>query len=456
VTVTARPTRRELPRRAAVAAEAVKASNWLSRALGRGSGTVAGGRVGLALDGRLLAILAESRPVALVTGTNGKTTTTRMLVAALAGGDARPIASNQTGANMPAGHVAALVGSPADATAVLEVDEGYLGRVMAETRPRVVVLLNLSRDQLDRISEVRMLSERWREALGSTDRPAAGAVPAVVANADDPLVVHAAAAAPAVVWVGAGQVWRNDAVGCPVCEGRIAFEGSGWACERCGFSRPQPDAQVEGSVLVLADGSRHSLDIGLPGQFNRSNAAVAAVAAALADGHRNGDSGWAGAVSGALDRLAGLTEVAGRFSSVPRRDHEVRMLLAKNPAGWAAVFDLLDEDAPASAPAVLSINARTADGLDTSWLWDVPFERLGDRSVVATGDRHLDLAVRLHYAGVPHDVVADPVAAVDRAIDRAVERAVDDAPGDAGRRRTGPAIDFLGNYTAFAEARARL
>ncbi len=451
MTITAGPSRRALPRRAAVAAEAVKASNWLSRALGRGSGTVAGGRVGLALDGRLLATLADGRPVALVTGTNGKTTTTRMLVAALAGGGDRPIASNQTGANMPAGHVAALVGSPGDAAAVLEVDESYLGRVMADTRPRVVVLLNLSRDQLDRISEVRMLSVRWREALGSMDQPAGGAWPAVVANADDPLVVHAAETAPAVVWVGAGQVWRNDAVGCPVCEGRIAFEeGGGWACERCRFSRPQPDAWVEGSVLVLAGGSRHSLDIGLPGQFNRSNAAIAAVAAALADGHRNGDTGWAGAVSGALDRLAGLTEVAGRFSSAGRRGHRVRLLLAKNPAGWAAVFDLLDEAGPAYAPAVLSINARTADGLDTSWLWDVPFERLGKRSVVATGDRRLDLAVRLHYAGVSYDVVADPVAAVDRAID------------DAGSHPSGPVIDsgsvidFLGNYTAFAEARVRL
>ncbi len=192
-TVARRSARRDLPPRAAVAAEAVKASNWLSRALGRGSGTVAGGRVGLALDPGLLATLAEGRRVALVTGTNGKTTTTRMLVAALTDREGPPVVSNHTGANMPAGHVAAMAGSPREAPAVLEVDEGYLGRVMADTRPQVVVLLNLSRDQLDRISEVRMLVERWREALGAPPRSGGdGAPTAVVANADDPMVVWAA------------------------------------------------------------------------------------------------------------------------------------------------------------------------------------------------------------------------------------------------------------------------
>jgi UDP-N-acetylmuramyl tripeptide synthase len=133
-----------------------------------------------------------------------------------------------------------------------------------------------------------------------------------------------------------------------------------------------------------------------------------------------------------------------------RRGHPVRLLLAKNPAGWAAVFDLLDESTPADGPVVLSINARTADGLDTSWLWDVPFERLAGRSVTATGDRRLDLAVRLRYADVPCAVVADPLAAVDRAIDSGSPGGV--ASGPDTRR----GIDFLGNYTAFADLRRRL
>jgi UDP-N-acetylmuramyl tripeptide synthase len=424
----------------------VAAVNGLSRSLGRGSGTVAGGRAGLAVDPGLLATLAAGRRVALVSGTNGKTTTTRLLATALAcSGDTGSVVSNDTGANMPAGHVAALVGAPTAPVAVLEVDEGYLGRLIAETDPVVVVLLNLSRDQLDRIAEVRMLVDRWRTALGGLPFPGPGERgTVVVANADDPMVVWAARAAPAVRWVGAGQVWNDDAVGCPACGGRIAFgSGGGWACDRCEFARPDTDADVVGHELVLADGTRHEIAIALPGQFNRANAGMVAMAALpMLDAQgAHGEVGGHPSVDLVLDRLRGVTEVAGRFSTVTRGGRPVRLMLAKNPAGWTAVFDLLDESGDTSAPVVLSVNARVADGLDTSWLWDVPFERLAGRSVVATGDRRLDLAVRLRYAEVDHDVVDGPVAALDHAVRRS-------APGTTA--------EFLGNYTAFADLRKAL
>jgi UDP-N-acetylmuramyl tripeptide synthase len=145
-----------------------------------------------------------------------------------------------------------------------------------------------------------------------------------------------------------------------------------------------------------------------------------------------------GAVAAALDAMATVGSVEGRYSTATWRGHPVRLLLAKNPAGWTALFDLLDEDPVGGppVPVVCSINARVADGHDPSWLWDVPFERLAGRPVVATGDRRLDLAVRLRYAGVPHTVAAGPAAALDRAV-------ADGAPG----------ADFLGNYTAFADVR---
>ncbi len=155
-----------LPARSAVAIRAATATNALSRLFGKGSGTVIGGRAGLAVDPCLLATLARGRLIALVSGTNGKTTTTRFLVAALEARQQGKVATNATGANMPAGHVAALIDSDPGTAAVLEVDEGYLGQLIEETRPAVVVLLNLSRDQLDRIAEVRMLADRWRSALG--------------------------------------------------------------------------------------------------------------------------------------------------------------------------------------------------------------------------------------------------------------------------------------------------
>jgi len=225
--------------RSSAAIAAVTVVNRLSRALGQGSGTVAGGRAGLLVDPGLLATLAAGRRVALVTGTNGKTTTTRLLAAALAGpeGDDPPV-SNDTGANMPAGHVAALAGAPDARVAVLEVDEGYLGRLITEAAPDVVVLLNLSRDQLDRIAEVRMLVDRWRTSLAGLARPTpGGGGTVVVANADDPMVAFAAAAAPEVCWVGAGQVWdtATDAAGrfrilyVPVGEYHLSVDARGFA-----------------------------------------------------------------------------------------------------------------------------------------------------------------------------------------------------------------------------------
>ena len=434
-----------LPPRAAVAVEALKLANWLSRTLGRGSGTVAGGRVGLAIDPTLLTTLAEGRRVALVSGTNGKTTTTRMLVAALSQDGDGDVATNDTGANMPAGHLAALADSPLAPVAVLEVDEGYLGRLIEETTPRVVVLLNLSRDQLDRIAEVRMLADRWRSAMAGL-RPAVaggGTGTVVVANADDPMVVWAASVAPEVRWVGAGQVWHNDAVACPSCGGGIGFgPDGGWACDRCRFERPERHAWLEGPELVTADGERVHVDIALPGQFNRANAAMAAMAATL----MGADAAPTVSVSEAIHDLSDVHQVAGRFSTTLRHGHPVRLLLAKNPAGWAAIFDLLEETGSLASPVVLSVNARVADGLDTSWLWDVPFERLAGRNVVVTGDRRLDLAVRLRYAEVGCAMVADPLAALDRA--GGLCRAGDVTAPDA--------VDFLGNYTAFADLRGRL
>ena len=454
--------KRTLTARATVAVESVKVGNWLSRTLGRGSGTVVGGRLGLAVDSTLLASLAEGMRIALVTGTNGKTTATRLLVAALAG-DLAPLASNDTGANMPAGHVAALVASPRAVGAVLEVDESYLGQLIEATAPRVVILLNLSRDQLDRIAEVRMLVDRWRTALGrlaqTSDRGAHGTV--VVANADDPMVVWAATAAPCVRWVGAGQVWHDDAVGCPACGGRIEFgSGGAWACDRCEFTRPERDAWLDDRQLVLADGVRLVVDLELPGRFNRANAAMVALAAPCMFDEDEPETASGMSVDTVLARMAHVDQVAGRFSSTTWKGREVRLLLAKNPAGWTAIFDLLDEDGAHDAPVVLSINARTADGLDTSWLWDVPFERLVGRSVVATGDRRLDLAVRLRYAEVAHTVVSDPLTALDRAVERDAGHGSPRVPPDPSAApptlaRPRP-IEFLGNYTAFADLRRRL
>ena len=228
--------------RSQLALVATRTVNAASRRLGRGQGTVAGGRAGLRVDPQLLEHLSAGREVALVTGTNGKTTTTRLLAVGLGDG----VVSNETGSNMPPGHVAALVANRRAKRAVLEVDEIYLPRVLAATGAASVLLLNLSRDQLDRTNEVRMVAGKWRAALAAAPRTV------VIANADDPLVGWGAGAAAQVRWVGAGMRWRHDAVGCPSCDGRIVFADDGsWACATgCGFARPALRA-----ALVVPDGA---------------------------------------------------------------------------------------------------------------------------------------------------------------------------------------------------------
>jgi len=388
----------------------------VSRRLGRGGGSVIGGRAILVVDRRALERLAAGRTVALVSGTNGKTTTTSLLRAALSTNG--PVATNALGANLPPGLAAALASAPPGAPAALEVDEAWLSRVADATSPRVVALLNLSRDQLDRNNEVRLLASAWRKTFAS--RPST----TVVANADDPLVAWGAGLARDVRWVGAGQPWTDDAAGCPCCGGRIRFETGdpGWACGSCDFRRPRLDVRMEDSRLRDRSGVTTEITLALPGRANLANAAMALTVATVlgADPVR------------ALAAMTELTEVVGRYATVPVGGQEARLLLAKNPAGWLEVFDFLR---PAPLPVVVAINARIADGRDPSWLWDVPFERLRGRLVVATGERSRDLAVRLRYAEVEHVHEPDLL------------RAVAAAPAAS--------VDVVANYTSFQQMRAR-
>jgi UDP-N-acetylmuramyl tripeptide synthase len=407
-----------LPARTRLAAGLGMTAAGISRRLGRGGGSVIGGRAILAVDPRALDRLAAGRDVALVSGTNGKTTTTSLLAAAL-GGPSR-VVTNLLGANLPPGLAAALATGARAVPAVLEVDEAWLARVVTATSPRAVALLNLSRDQLDRNNEVRTLANSWRRTF--VDRPGV----TVVANADDPLVVWGAGTADRVRWVGAGQPWTDDAGGCPSCGGRIDFSGAtapGWGCYGCDLARPPLDVVLDGDLVHWADGAEVHLDLQLPGRANRANAAMAVVTAEVLGADRVAAAG----------HLAGLSEVVGRYAVVDAGAARARLLLAKNPAGWLEIFDFLR---PPPLPVVVAINARIADGRDPSWLWDVPFERLGGRLVVATGERSRDLAVRLRYAGVEHLHEPDLVRAIA-------------AAGSAE-------VDVVANYTSFQQIRVRL
>ena len=398
--------------RFALARAAGRAAAELSRVTGRGGGTTVGGRVTLLIDPNALAEAAQGRELALVSGTNGKTTTRTLMVAALA--TAQPVVSNGGGANLPTGLTAALTRDRTSRRGVLEVDEPFLPTVAAAVHPRVVVLLNLSRDQLDRYAEVRRLAGVWHDALA--------AMPSVkvVANADDPLVVWAASAATEVTWVAAGQRWTFDSTSCPACGDILRRDGEGWRSDGCGLSRPTPSWQVDGDTVVDPDGARHQVRLTIPGQVNVGNATLAAAAASL----------WDVTPARAFEAMESIGSVEGRYLETSYAGRPVRLLLAKNPAGWSEALQMARPD----TGLVIAVNARAADGRDPSWLWDVPFEVLRGRHAVATGERSRDVAVRLRYAGVDHVRVDDLAAAV--------RAAHGPTPG------TGP-VDVLANYTAF-------
>ena len=179
-------------------------ARWASRVTGRGAGAMIGGLVAMTLDRSILAQLGAGRRSAIITGTNGKSTTTRMMAAALS--TMGPVATNSEGANMDAGLVAALAADRDAALAALEVDEMHVPHVADAVQPAVIVLLNLSRDQLDRVGEINHIERTLRTGLSRHP----GAV--VVANCDDVLMTSAAYNCPNVVWVAAGGGWAADSV----------------------------------------------------------------------------------------------------------------------------------------------------------------------------------------------------------------------------------------------------
>lgn len=405
---------------AAAAFRLADASGWLSRRLARGSGGTFPGRVALKMVPDALARLASPHRLVLVSGTNGKTTTTLLLSRAVSVHG--PVISNSDGANLRTGLVSTLLRNRRSdpSWAVLEVDEIALTGVLAQTSPQMVVLLNLSRDQMDRTSEVRDHVDRWARALQQSGPLT------VVANADDPLVVAAVQRGRPdgsdTVWVRAGKPYWQDASLCPSCDSAWDPAAQDWACAVCGLSRP-PSRWTLDHDQPLLDGTPLPVQLALPGRANAANALVAAAAA----------EALGVPLDAALVQMQDVHEVQGRYSRVAHGDHDVRLLLAKNPAGWLEALDQLEGS---DEPVLLAVNAKDADGLDPSWLWDVPYERLRGRAVVAIGDRRLDLAVRLAYAEVEHQVAADLDAAL-------------------ALLPAGPCVT-IANYTAFVDLRRQL
>ncbi len=406
--------------RGRVAAAMGDLATWASRVSGRGSGGMIGGLVALKLDPGLMAQLAAGRRTVLVTGTNGKSTTTRMLSSALS--TVGPVASNANGDNMDAGIVSALAADRTAVLAAIEVDELHTPAVAENTRPEAIVLLNLSRDQLDRVGEINSIERRLR--AGVVAQPQA----TLVANCDDVMITSIAYDNPSVVWVAAGAPWSGDSVSCPrtgepvlreVDEtGAVRWRSAGVLPDGREFARPEPDWWVDDEAIYGPGGFSAPMRLAIPGRANRGNAAQA-VAAAVAMG--------ADPVA-AVRAVETVDDVAGRYSTVDVDGRSAHLLLAKNPAGWQEALGMVDSSADG---LVIAVNGQVADGVDLSWLWDVRFESFEGVTVYASGERAADLSVRLTYAGIEHVLEPDPLEAIRRC--------------PAGR------VEVLANYTAFRD-----
>ena len=383
-----------------------------------------GGRVALRINPEMIEELAADKRAVLVTGTNGKSTTTKMVAAAL--GSAGRVTGNLGGDNMQTGVTTALMTGRGAHLASLEVDEMNLPDIASRVRPEAIILLNLSRDQLDRVGEIGAVERRLRDAVN--DNPQA----VVVANCDDPLIVSAAWDAPKVVWVAAGAPWKDDAVAFPRTGTLVLRDGEDWTVEdHPDFHRPTPDwtiGEVEesGTFTLHGPGVEAPVTLGVPGRANRGNSAQA-IAAAVAMGIP---------VSRAARAASTVSGVAGRYQTYELDGREANLLLAKNPAGW--------QESQLAVPAeteqvVVAVNGQRADGTDLSWLWDVdfgPLKNLNPTKIIASGERAADLAVRLVFAGIDAEVIDDPLQAV---------LACDPGP-----------VQVLANYTAFRDLKKDL
>lgn len=368
-----------------------KALGWLSRALGQGNGVMVAGRFILRFAPSAVSKLARGKRVVLVSGTNGKSTTAKLIAEVF--GTKYSVAHNHTGANMFAGVAAALGANPKAEVAVLEVDELVLPWAIEKTKPELVVLLNLGRDQLDRLSEVRIVSNKWRSAISADTSKNLR----VLASTDDPFVVYSAEGAAKKIWFSASEKGHIDAATCPKCGELLHWSSGGadFSCT-CGFTKPDADWKLVGDQLIDPEQSQFKVNSAIPGKAALQNAARALIVAK----HFGID------IEIANSAIGKVKSVDGRFDIKLVGKTKFRLLLSKNPASWRETLNT-----STAQSVLLMVNANTQDGKDTSWLWDVDFKPLLKRNVIVTGDRRIDVSARLTVDGVEHKIVDNEIEA---------------------------------------------
>jgi lipid II isoglutaminyl synthase (glutamine-hydrolysing) len=432
-----------------------KATGALSRITRRGGGTTLPGDVARVIDPRVLTKLANdlTQGSIVITGTNGKTTTARLITYLLEGAGNK-VVSNRAGANLIFGATAAALDSAGPTGklnadwGVFEIDEASLPKAVDELNPKVTLVLNLFRDQLDRYGELESIAKKIEQALSALPDQSAK-----ILNADDPRVAEIGLGLPTPpLWFGLDDTsvaahelpHAADARTCPKCGASLKFDAvyvghdGVYSCPNNDFERPQPsitarNIKLDGFERFSATIDNTRVDIPLGGLYNTYNV-LAAFAAARTLGLEP---------TYIAERLKNFSAAFGRQERMEFRGRHLNLVLSKNPAGFNETLRTAVELAKGTS-FLIALNDRKADGTDVSWIWDVDFEQLkGNATVVVPGgNRAHDLAVRLKYAGV---AAAPPETDPGKALDLLIKMT-----------NEGDTAHLLCTYTAMLDLRAEL
>lgn len=429
----------------------------LSRRSGRGGGTSLPGKVLLRLEDNAIAKLASQldQGSVVISATNGKTTTASLLAGILKTAGIRTV-HNHTGANMAGGIATALLDATSDGNVrgdlgLFEVDEAWTTEIVMQTHPRVIVLANLFRDQLDRYGELETLADEWREMIASLPAECC-----VVVNADDPLLAGLAAGHSNTLFFGiddesqaeAAPRHAADSKFCRNCGAPLEYSAvqlghlGKYRCPNCDFARPTSAVAVKridsrgmsGSTIeIVTPNGSFQCELPIPGLYNVYNAVAAAAAA-----HALGID-----TSAMANGLTSAKAVFGRVETLNVSGQEVALLLIKNPTGANEVLRTIT-DSDGQFDLWIALNDNIADGRDISWIWDADFEMLGGRIRMATcsGTRAEEMALRLALAGVERERIR-----VDGALEESFDRAV------SGAANSGSKLFALPTYTALLDLR---
>ncbi|MDB9320890.1 Mur ligase family protein [Nodularia spumigena] len=375
------------------AVSVAKSVTFIVRLLRLGAASVLPGSIARRIEPRLLELLSQQvkNGVILIAGTNGKTTTALLLCTILERQGYR-IAHNSTGANLENGLMTALIenttllGTLNVDYAILEVDENIVPRVLKPLQPRIILCLNLFRDQLDRYGEVDSISKRWTKVISTLPLETV-----VIPNADDPTLSYLGQQLPQkVLFFGMNEPEHYleaiphavDSIYCPSCGHSLDYQGvylshlGDFTCPQCGFSKSKPTLESSEWSQILV------------GLYNKYNT-LAAVTAAKELG-----------VEEAIirDAVNNFQAAFGRAEDLVINNKRVRILLSKNPVGTNETIRVVTESSDKTT--LLVLNDRTPDGTDVSWIWDVDTEKLVQRggTLVVSGDRVYDMALRLRYS----------------------------------------------------------